>query len=105
MNWIPLGIVVTLDLVVIFVHTLSLALLVRKQINVKGSQKMLLIALCATELIYALLDILEHICFKLELDHCTIVFYVVNSTTGTLMYIFIMTCILVDPFLVNLFQY
>ena len=100
MNWISLGIVVTLDSVVIFVHTLSLALLVRlKQNNVKGSQKMLLIALCATRLIYALLDILEHTCIKLELDHRTIVFYVINSTTVTSMYIFIITCIVVDRFL------
>ena len=100
MNWISLGIVITLDLVVISDHILALALLVRqKQNNVKGSQKLLLIALCVTELIYALVDILGHICYKLELDHRTIVFYVFNSTTMTFMYIFIMTCIAVDLFL------
>ena len=100
MNWISLGVVITLDLVVIFVHILALALLARlKQNNVKGSQKMLLIALCVTELIYALIDILGHICYKLELDDRTIVFYVFNSTTVTLMYMFIMTCIAVDRFL------
>ena len=100
MNWISLGIVITLDLVVISVHILALALLIRqKQNNVKGSQKLLLIALCVTELIYALVDILGHICYKLELDHRTIVFYVFNSTTMTFMYIFIMTCIAVDRFL------
>lgn len=100
MNWISLGIVITLDLVVISVHILALALLIRqKQNNVKGSQKLLLIALCVTELIYALVDILGHICYKLVLDHRTIVFYVFNSTTMTFMYIFIMTCIAVDLFL------
>ena len=61
MNWISPVIVITLDLVVIFVHILAVTLLARvKQNSVKGTQKMLLIALCVTELIYALIDILGH---------------------------------------------
>ena len=99
MSWGFVGIVVTLDITVIAIHILAVTLLVRlKQNNVKGSQKILLIALCVTELTYALIDILDHICYKLELDPRTFVFFVLNSTTVTFMYIFIMTCIVVDRF-------
>ena len=99
MSWGFVGIVVTLDITVIIIHILAVTLLVRlKQNNVKGSQKILLIALCGTELIYALIDILDHTCYKLELDPKTFVFFVLNSTTVTFMYIFIMTCIVVDRF-------
>ena len=66
MSWGFVGIVVTLDITVIAIHILAVTLLVRlKQNNVKGSQKILLIALCVTELTYALIDILDHICYKL----------------------------------------
>ena len=99
MSWGFVGIVVTLDITVIAIHILAVTLLVRlKQNNVKGSQKILLVALCVTELTYALIDILDHICYKLELDPRTFVFFVLNSTTVTFMYIFIMTCIVVDRF-------
>ena len=100
MSWDFVGIVVALDITVIVIHILAITLLVRLKLNnVKGSQKILLIALCVTELSYALIDILDHICYKLELDPRTFVFFVLNSTTVTFMYIFIMTCIVVDRFL------
>ena len=99
MSWDFVGIVVSLDITVISIHILAVTLLVKlKQHNVKGSQKVLLIALCVTELTYALIDILDHVCYKLELDPGTFVFFVLNSTTVTFMYIFIMTCIAVDRF-------
>ena len=99
MSWDFVGIVVSLDITVISIHILAVTLLVKlKQHNVKGSQKVLLIALCVTELTYALIDILDHVCYKLELDPRTFVFFVLNSTTVTFMYIFIMTCIVVDRF-------
>ena len=100
MSWISVGITITLDIAVIFIHILALALLVKlKQNNVKGSQRILIIALCATELTYALMNILEKICFTLRLDGRVAIFFVLNSTTVTFMYIFIMTCIVVDRFL------
>ena len=100
MNWIYRGIAITLDLSVIFIHILALTLLVRlKQNNVKGSQKILIIMLCATELTSAVMNILQKLCLTLGLDGRTAVFFVFNCTTVTFFYIFIMTLIVVDRFL------
>ena len=100
MNWIYRGIAIALDLSVIFIHILALTLLVRlKQNNVKGSQKILIIMLCATELTSAVMNILEKLCFTLGLDGRTAVFFVFNCTSVTFFYIFIMTLIVVDRFL------
>ena len=56
MNWKP-AVAMALNTVVIVIHVLALTLLVvLKQNNLKGSQKLLLIALSVTELTYALMD-------------------------------------------------
>lgn len=58
MDWIFLVIVVILDVVVTLIHTIALIILIfLKQGYVTGSQKFLLIALCSTELTYAVIDI------------------------------------------------
>ena len=100
MDWIYHGIAITLDVSVIFLHLLALTLLFRlKQNNVKGNQKILIEALCATELTSAVMNILQRMSFALRLDGRTAVFFVFNSTTVTFMYIFVMTFIVVDRFL------
>ena len=56
MNWKP-AVAMAVNTVVIVIHVLALTLLVvLKQNNLKGSQKLLLIALSVTELTYALMD-------------------------------------------------
>ena len=57
MDWISLTILI-LDFIVILIHILTLTLLTTvKQNNVQGSQKILLIALCVTELTYAVVNL------------------------------------------------
>ena len=99
MNWIPLFII-ALDLVVIFVQVLALTLLINvKQNNVGGSQKILLIALCMTELTYVFVDVCEQSCFLMRINYIYKALWLFNASSITFMYIFIMTLIVMDRFL------
>ena len=99
MNWIPLFII-ALDLVVIFVQVLALTLLINvKQNNIGGSQKILLIALCMTELTYILVDICEQSCFLMGINYIHEALWLFNASSVTFLYIFIMTLIVMDRFL------
>lgn len=99
MNWIPLFII-ALDLVVIFVQVLAFTLLINvKQNDVGGSQKILLIALCMTELTYILVDICEQSCFLMRINYVHEALWLFNASSITFMYIFIMTLIVMDRFL------
>ena len=83
--------VVTLDKIVIVIHILAVTLLVRlRQNNVKVSQKILLTALFVRKLTCALIDILDHICYNLELDPRTFAFFALNSTTVTFICIYLL---------------
>ena len=65
--WITLNIII-IDLLVICTHTLALILLVNvRQNNVQGHQKMLLLALCETEITFAVVNIGEELCCILEM--------------------------------------
>ena len=89
MSWNFLGMVVTLDITVIVIHILAITLLVRLKLNnVKGIQKILLIALCITELTYALIDIFDHICYQLELDPRTCFFCTKLDNSDFYVYIY-----------------
>ena len=67
MDWWESLIATVPNISVVLIHTISLILLVTlKQRSLKGSQKLLLIALSLTELTYALLDIVQQICFYLS---------------------------------------
>ena len=100
MNWWKSLIVTVSNISVVLIHIVSLILLVTlKQRSLKGSQKLLLIALSLTELTYALVDIVKQMCFYLnwrKAGHALILF---NSITVIFMYIFIMTFIVIDRFL------
>ena len=100
MDWWESLIATVPNISVVLIHTISLILLVTlKQRSLKGSQKLLLIALSLTELTYALLDIVQQICFYLswkKSGHALVLF---NSMTVIFMYIFIMTFIVIDRFL------
>ena len=90
-----------LYVLVIPIETFALALLISlKQNNVRGSQKFILIALCTTELIYAIADITY---FSLILSHVSDIaskaVLVFSVTTLTFFYIFVMTLIAIDRFL------
>ena len=99
MTW-EILVAIILNALVVVIQTLALSLLVTsKQKSLKGSQKLLLIALSVTELTYALVDIVTQICHSLNLNSGTIALLIFNSTTVTFMYIFIMTCIVIDRFL------
>ena len=99
MTW-EIVVAIILNALVVVIQTLALSLLVTlKQKSLKGSQKLLLIALSVVELTYALVDIVTQICHSLRLNSGTIVLLIFNSTTVTFMYIFIMTCIVIDRFL------
>ena len=100
MEWI-IYITVILDVLVIMIHMLDVSLLlVVRENNAKGSQKILLIALCTTELCYAVTDI-ALFCFVL-LDISNLVVLAVmmfNVTTVTFFYICITAMITIDRFL------
>ena len=100
MEWI-IYITVILDVLVIMIHMLAISLLlVVRENNAKGSQKILLIALYTTELCYAVTDI-TLFCFVL-LDISSLVVLVVmmfNVTTVTFFYICIVAIITIDRFL------
>ena len=90
-----------LYLLVILIEIFALVLLISlKQSNVRGSQKLILIALCTTELIYAIADITY---FSLVLSRVSsngsVAVLVFSITTLTFFYIFVMTLMAIDRFL------
>ena len=90
-----------LYVLVIPIETFALALLISlKQNNVRGSQKFILIALCTTELIYAIADITYISLILLRVsDIASKAVLVFNVTTLTFFYILVMTLIAIDRFL------
>ena len=101
MNLILSIILIILDVVVFLIHTVALTLLIfLKQSNVKGSQKLLLIALCSTELTYAIIDI-GFVCNTLvdKIWTLSIVCIVLQSATVSVFHTWIMTMIAIDRFL------
>ena len=68
MQWIPLAVLST-DIVVMFTHILALVSLFSvKRNNVQGSQKLLLIALCMTELTFVVANFTEELCYIMKLQ-------------------------------------
>ena len=89
--------VLRLDIAVIIIHILALTLLMKKkQNNVKGCQRTLLIALCMTELSYAVLNIGLELLFNTEIGDILFTF---TLTCVLLLYVFIMFLITIDRFL------
>ena len=89
--------VLSLDVAVILIHILNLTLLLKiKQNNVKGCQRTLLIALCITELSYAVLNIGLELSFNTEIGNVLLTF---TLMCVLLLYVFIMFLITIDRFL------
>lgn len=100
MEWITLA-VLSIDLVVIFTHILALVLLFTvKQNNVQGSQKILLIALCMTELTFVVVNFSEELCYIVKLQKAANALYIFLFASVSTMYILIMFLITKDRFLV-----
>ena len=100
MEWIPLA-VLSVDFLVMFTHILALVLLFRvKQNNVQGSQKILLIALCMTELTFVVVNFTEELCYILKFQKAANALYVFLVASVSTMYVLIMFLITVDRFLV-----
>ena len=99
MDWILLVIAVILDVVVILIHTIALILLL-KQSDVTGSQKLLLITLCSTELTYVVIDI-GFACGTLfeMIWSMVVVCIVLESTLVAFFHTCIMAMIAIDHFL------
>lgn len=101
MNLILSIALIILDVVVFLIHTVTLTLLIfLKQGNVTGSQKLLLIALCSTELTYAIIDI-GFVCNTLvdKIWTLSIACIVLQSATVSVFHTWIMTMIAIDRFL------
>ena len=92
MKWI-VKTVIFFDAVVLLLHGLALILLMTlKNSNIRGSQKLLLITLCVSELIYAVVDITNKTLQLLHiLDTISTSFWVFNVITISLLYISVMT--------------
>ena len=100
MEWIPLA-VLSVDFLVMFTHILALVLLFRvKQNNVQGSQKILLIALCMTELTFVVVNFTEELCYIVKFQKAANALYVFLVASVSTMYVLIMFLITVDRFLV-----
>lgn len=100
MSWM-LIITIFLNAVVILVHIIAITLLISWKENcTRESQKLLLIALCTTELIYSFGDILLYCFILFDISNIgTTALSVFNTATVTFFYIFIMTMISFDRFL------
>ena len=94
-------ITIIFDLVVASAHILALKLMISlKRNNIQGSQRFLLIALCITELTYALVDIARQSCEVVRLPRLSYqAIWLFNTTCITFLYIIIMTLITIDRFL------
>ena len=100
MKWI-VKTVIFFDAVVLLLHGLALILLMTlKNSNIRGSQKLLLITLCVSELIYAVVDITYKTLQLLYiLDTISTSFWVFNVITISLLYISVMTLLTIERFL------
>ena len=100
MSWM-LIIIIFLNAVAIFVHIIAMTLLISWKENcTRDSQRLLLIALCTTELIYSIGDIILYCFALLDISNIgTTAIDVFNTATVTFFYIFIMTMISFDRFL------
>ena len=100
MQWIPLAVLST-DIVVMFTHILALVSLFSvKRNNVQGSQKLLLIALCMTELTFVVANFTEELCYIMKLQKAANALYIFLFAGVSTMYILIMFLITVDRFIV-----
>ena len=101
MEWILLIIAIILDVVVILIHTIAVTLLTcLKQGNVTGSQKLLLTALCSTELTYAIIDLGLNCGTLFGMAwNVLVVCIVLESTTVLFFHTCIMAMIAIDRFL------
>ena len=86
---------------VIPIEIFALVLLISlKQSNTRGSQKLILIALCTTELVYAIADITYFSLVLLRVsNNGSVAVLVFSITTLTFFYIFVMTLMAIDRFL------
>ena len=99
MNWIFVTVTI-LNLIVISVHAVALAFLLKvKRYNVTGSQKYLLVSLCLTEMTYAITDSISKISNLLGYRIIGISFWMFTNTSVVIMYIFVMLYITIDRFL------
>ena len=97
--WIPLSIII-LDLLVICTHTLALILLINiRQNNVQGSQKMLLLALCETEITFAIINIGEELCCILKMKEIADILFIFLFLCLSMLHLFIMFLITMDRYL------
>ena len=94
-------IIIILDLAVVSAHVLALKLMISiRRSSIHGSQRLLLIALCITELTYALVDIARQSCEMMRLPRLSEqAIWLFNATCITFLYIIIMTLITVERFL------
>ena len=99
MNWIFI-IILVLNSLVILIHILATTLLISlNENNVSGSQKILLKALCITELIHATIDIALVCCFLLNVVNVLARTLFVMNSSVSFFYVFIMAMIPIDRFL------
>ena len=100
MKGVIIIIVFVLDVVVILINTLALVLLTySRRNNLRGSQRILLIALCVTELVYSVTDLVGYIFYVLNVREGLAVLLSSNSTSVTFFYVTIMILIPIDRFL------
>lgn len=99
MNWI-FFIILILNSLVILIHILAITLLISlNENNVSTSQKILLKALCITELIYATIDIAFVCCILLNVVNILPKTLFIMNSGVSFFYVFIMTMIPIDRFM------
>ena len=99
MDWILLSAII-LDLVVVFVHVIAIRMLIIAKINnVRGSQRLLLLVLCVTELTFSILDINNKGLRLLEYTQYRHIWWMFSISSAVIMYIFVMTLITLDRFM------
>ena len=100
MKGVIIIIVFALDVVVILINILALVLLTySKKNNLRGSQRILLIALCATELVYSATDLVGYVFYVMNMREGLIALLSSNSTSVTFFYVTIMILIPIDRYL------
>ena len=100
MKGVIIIIVFALDVVVILINISALVLLTySKKNNLRGSQRILLIALCETELVYSATDLVGYVFYVLNVREGLIALLSSNSTSVTFFYVTIMMLIPIDRFL------
>ena len=94
-------VVIILDVVAVLIQTLALTLLISlKEGIVTRNQRLLLVALCITEFIYAIADIAKSCCILLDIKNViTFAIFLFHGTALTFFLIFIMIMITIDRFL------